>query len=261
MYDILRNLLCDKKTDNIFKCFSLSHIIYLTIIFSIIIIAIILLKNKSENTKQKVINISINIAFGLYIADFFLMPFSYGEIDIEKLPFHICTAMCLMCFISCHNKFLNRFKHQFALIGFISNLVYIIYPAGVMWHQVSPLSYRVYQTLLFHGSMTAYGLFILFFDNVKLNFKYCYKELIILSCISLWAVIGNTLYTGIITSSTNNYNWFFVVQDPFAIIPLEIAKFIMPILTVIIFFIAVLLIYLIYNLIVKLINKKKVILS
>ena len=41
------------------------------------------MKNKEQNVKEKAINITINLAFGLYIADFFIMPFAYGEIDLE----------------------------------------------------------------------------------------------------------------------------------------------------------------------------------
>ena len=128
---------------------------------------------------------TINIAFTLYMLDFFLMPFAYGEIDIEKLPFHACTAMCVLCFLSYHNRFLEKYRMSFVLLGFISNLVYLIYPAGVMWHAVHPLSYRVIQTLLFHSIMTLSCLLTLIYESDKINIKKCHRDLAVTAVIKL----------------------------------------------------------------------------
>ena len=237
MYAFFSDLLSDKKTGTIFSCFGLWHLIYLFIAITAIAIVIVCLKNKGKKVALKTISTLINCAFGLYIADFFLMPFAYGEIDVEKLPFHVCTAMCVMCFWSRHNTFLGRYKQQFALLGFISNLVYLIYPAGLMWYQVHPLSYRVIQTLLFHGLMTAYGLLVLLFDDVSFDRKQCRKDLAVLVSMTLWAILGNALYTGEAWGHTNNFNWFFTTRDPFYILPETIAPFIMPFLNITIFFV------------------------
>ncbi len=242
MYNFLRNLLADRKGGAVFSCFGIYHLIYMAIILGGIILAIALLRNKGENAKKKAISISICCAFGLYVADFFLMPFAYGKIDIEKLPFHICTTMCVLCFLSRHIKFFSKFKAQFAILGLISNIIYVIYPAGVGWYQIHPLSYRVYQTLLFHGFMTAYGLFVLLFENVKLEWKRCYKDLLVVISMVLWALLGNTLYNG----ELGFFNWFFVVRDPFYIIPESISPYIMPFVVIIAFFAVDLLVYSIY---------------
>lgn len=237
MYASFSELLSDKKNGAIFSCFGLWHLIYLIIVITAIVITIVSLKHKDNDHAQKTISRLINFAFGLYIADFFLMPFAYGEIDVEKLPFHVCTAMCVMCFWSRHNAFLGRYKQQFALLGFISNLVYLIYPAGLMWYQVHPLSYRVIQTLLFHGLMTAYGLLVLLFDDVNFDRKLRYRDLAVLVSMTLWATLGNTLYTGQAWEHTNNFNWFFTTRDPFYILPANIAPFIMPVINIALFFI------------------------
>ena len=221
MYNIMSNLLADRKGDIIFSCFGMWHIIYIALIFSVIVFTIHLLKNKSAQTKQKAILYSINTAFSLYIADFFLMPFAYGEIDIEKLPFHICTAMCVMCFLSRHNKFFSKYKTQFAVLGLVSNIIYVIYPAGIGWYAIHPLSYRVVQTLLYHGIMTAYGIFTLTYEKAEFKPK---KDLAIIITMVLWALLGNTLYN----SDARFYNWSFVVRDPFYILPENIAPFVMP---------------------------------
>lgn len=243
MYAELSNLLSDKKGGAVFTCFGAWHLFYILALAMLIFGVIFYLKNKSETTRQKVTCLFINCAFTLYIADFFFMPFAYGKIDIEKLPFHICTAMCVMCFLSRHNAFLEKYKLQFAVLGFISNLVYFIYPAGVMWYQIHPLSYRVIQTLLFHGLMTAYGLLVLIYDDTKFEWKSCYKDLIVIVLMTLWALLGNALYTGTAHGQTLYFNWFFVLRDPFYLFPEQLARFLMPPLNIALFFAVDMLVY------------------
>lgn len=251
MYELFNELFSDKKDGVIFNCFGIWHILYMLIIFVCIIALVVLFKNKSQNVKNKAINMTINIAFGLYILDFFLMPFAYGKIDIEKLPFHICTFTCVMCFLSRHNKFLSKYTLQFALLGLIGNIIYVIYPAGVGWYQINPLSYRVIQTLLFHGLMTAYGIFVLCFETKELKIRNSYKELIIIVLLTLWSMVGNYLYNSSIKDYSFTYNWFFTLQDPFYILPSNIALFIMPIVMIVVIYIVDLLVYLTYNLLMK----------
>ena len=241
MYSVIHDILCDRKGGDIFTCFGLFHICFILFIFAVIAVVSVLIRNKSEKIKEKACNAFITTAFSLYIADFFLMPFAYEEIDIEKLPFHVCTAMCVMCFLSRHIKCLSKFRMSFALLGFISNLVYLIYPAGVMWHAVHPFTYRVIQTLLFHGIMTAYGFLTIVFDNEGLSLKNWRKDIAVLVCMTLWALFGNFLYGGYA-----DYNWFFVTGDPFGILDRSISVFIMPFVNIIAFFAVEMLIYLIY---------------
>lgn len=243
MYEFLQDLLSDKKGGLAFTCFGLYHVIYMAIIFGGILGVILLLKNKSETVKKRATDAALYTAFGLYMADFFLMPFAYGEIDVEKLPFHACTAMCLCCFLSRHNSFFGRFKDQFVLLGLLSNLIYVVYPAGVGWYGVHPLCYRVWQTLLYHGTMTAFGVFSLAFGDVKLAWRKCPGDLALLSVMTAWALAGNTLYNGL---DERFFNWFFVVRDPFYILPEAIAPFIMPFLMVAVMFAGEMLIYLVY---------------
>ena len=240
MYGILSDILSDKKGEIIFSCFGIWHLCYLMVV-SVVIIAVILYAKKQEKTeRQKFSGYFINVAFALYIADFFLMPFAYGEIDIEKLPFHACTAMCVMCFLCRYHTFLKRFKLQFTMLGFVSNLVYLIYPAGLMWYQVHPLSYRVIQTLLFHGAMVGYGLLVLLFEENKREWK---KDFTVIIAMTAWALIGNTLYNGQAWGKTQFFNWFFVVRDPFYILPQSIAPIIMPFLNIAVFMVVEAIVY------------------
>ena len=257
LYSFIHGILCDRKGGDIFTCFGLFHICFILFVFAVTAVVCVLIKNKSANVKEKTCNAFISIAFGLYIADFFLMPFAYEEIDIEKLPFHICTAMCVMCFLSRHTRLFGKYRINFALLGFISNLVYLIYPAGVMWHAVHPFTYRVIQTLLFHGIMTAYGFLTIVFNREGLSFKKCHRDLAVLVGMTLWALLGNLLYTGSAGKYSADFNWFFVTQDPFGLIDKNIAVFIMPFLNIAIFFAVEMLIYLIYYAVKRIVPTEK----
>ncbi len=247
MFEILSGILSDKKGGIVFKCFSAWHLLIIAVFAAIAVFLYLYIKNKGSQKAKKVIDWVINTAFGLYILDFFLMPLAYGEIDIEKLPFHVCTAMCVMCFLSRHNKFLSKFKLQFAMLGFLANFIYLIYPAGVMWHAVHPLSYRVVQTLIFHGVMAVYGVLVLLCESDTFEWKKCYHDLVVLSAMTLWALIGNAVYN----SELKLYNWFFVIRDPFYAIEENIAPYIMPFLNITVFFIAELAIYFVFIKIIK----------
>ena len=228
MYDFLNKLLEDKTDGYIFQCFDVWHIAFLFITLSSIVAVFLFFKDKGDDDKKKLLDCTVGIAFGLYIADLFLMPFAFGEIQIEKLPFHACTLTCLLCFLSRHNNFLGKFKKSFAIIGFVSNLAYTVYPAGVMWCSVHPLSYRAIQTLLFHGVMVAYGIFAMAFDkDIVFDWKKLFKQdLVVLSLMILWALVGSYAYTGTYAGYYHWYNWFFVRTDPFEILPPTVTPFV-----------------------------------
>ena len=237
MFETLQNLLSDHKGGAIFTCFDGVHIGFILFFVALAVLTGLYIRKRAG--KSPVISRFINMAFGLYMLDFFLMPFAYGEIDIEKLPFHVCTAMCVMCFVSRHCKRLKPYRLPFAMLGFLSNLVYLLYPAGVMWHAVYPLSYRVIQTLTFHGVMMVYGALVLVYERGDFHWKDCRRDLAVMVAMTAWAWLGNTLYN----SPARVYNWFFVVQDPFNMFPQSIAPYIMPVLNVGIFFGAALAVY------------------
>jgi len=246
MYEFMSGLLADKKDGVIFTCFGVWHWIYIGVIFGIIIAMVLFLRGRSSYSRKRAVNVAINCAFGLYILDFFLMPLAYGAVDLEKMPFHMCTAMCVMCFLSRHTEFFSKYRIQFAILGLLSNMVYVIYPAGVGWQAIHPLCYRTVQTLLFHGVMTCYGIFTLTLDDVKLRWSDSLKELKVLVIMVLWALFGNNLYNGVGGDYSYRFNWFFVTQDPFGILPADIAVKVMPFVVIAVFYIADLLLYAVY---------------
>lgn len=253
MYQILHNILRDQKGGTIFTCFGPWHVLYMVLIFGVMIGILCVFRKKEIDARRRVIQSAINIAFGLYVADFFLMPFAYGSIDLEKLPFHMCTLMCVLSFFSTHGILFGSFRREFALLGLVSNLIYVIYPAGVGWYQIHPLSYRVVQTLLFHGAMSAYGIFTLALDDQELQWQDIRKDLVVIVCITLWAMLGNWLYNGS-DGVIATFNWFFVIRDPFYVLPADIAPYIMPVVMIIVIFVADALIYGLYFAIRKLKN-------
>ncbi len=258
LYSVIHDILCDRKGGEIFTCFGPFHICFIMFIFAVAAFVFILARNKDAAIKNKLCNAFISAAFGLYITDFFLMPFAYEEIDIEKLPFHVCTAMCVMCFLAAHTRCFSKFRSSFALLGFISNLVYLIYPAGVMWHAVHPFTYRVIQTLLFHGIMTIYGFLEIAFTADAVSFKNARKHLIVTVAMTLWALLGNLLYTGAAGAYSADFNWFFVIRDPFGIIDGSVSPFIMPFLNVAVFFAVEMLVCLIGTFIKSISRNKKI---
>ena len=100
LYPILHEILGDHKGGRVFRCFDAWHLFLIFLFIALTALVYIMLKRKGEERRRRVLDILIGACFSLYILDFFLMPFAYEEIDIEKLPFHICTAMCVMCFLS-----------------------------------------------------------------------------------------------------------------------------------------------------------------
>ena len=105
-----------------------------------------------------------------------------------------------------------------------------------MWYQVHPLSYRVIQTLIFHGLMTAYGVLAIAFGDVKLEIRKWYKDLLAVSGMALWALLGNLLYNGSAGDYSHFFNWFFVIRDPFYLLPESISPYVMPFIVVAVFF-------------------------
>jgi len=234
MYSFWHQICEDKKGGEVFTCFGLWHFFYIGIAVALGVFMLLYLRDKSAEVRGKAIYKLILTAFGLYMADFFIMPLAYGEIYIDKLPFHVCTCMCTVCFLSRHNFRLAKYRTYFALLGFVSNLVFMLYPAGVMWNAVHPLSYRAWQTLLFHGVMAVYGLLVLLYEN-EAKVHTLRHVLAVTVGMAVWALIGSYSYTGTADGYNYFFNWFYVVQDPFNIFPAEIAPYLMPVLNIFLF--------------------------
>lgn len=239
MFNVMKFIFEDRNTDTFsFKPFSICHIMYLLIIIVTIVAILVSFKNKEKEFKIKIVDYTVNLAFALYMIDFFIMPLSQGEIEVKKLPFHLCTLMSIMCFLSRHTKKFEKFKNSFSLLGMIGALMYLVYPAGVRngaGEYFDGYTYRIIQTVLYHGLMVAQGVFAIAYGDVKLkwsNFKY---DIITVLGVTVWAMFGNLAFTGTVYEQCNcvegclemikvyeeEPNWFFVQHDPLYIFPNE----------------------------------------
>ena len=257
MYPIFHSILADKKGGEIFRLFTPWHFFYIFIALAAIVAVALYARKKGAEAGKRAAARFGTAAFALYIADFFLMPLAYGEIDIEKLPFHACTAMCVMCFLSRRVGWLKPWRIHFALLGFVSNFVYLIYPGGVMWHAVGPLSYRVIQTLVFHALMTVHCILTIAYEGKGMPFRRLIGDLAVIVAMTLWALVGNTLYCGTADGYSHDFNWFFVTADPFGMIEASTARIVMPFLNIALFFAVEAVVYLIYHAIARLARKKR----
>ncbi len=257
MYYFFQNLFEDKPAGKTpFGLYNIWHILFLLLFISVLMFVVFFFRNKSEKTKQLIINICINGAIILYALDFFIMPFSRGSIDTDKLPFHICTLMSIACFASRHNRIIGKMKTTFALMGMLGAILYVFNPSGVATGEVSIFCYRIIQTLLYHSLMIAYGVCALVFGDIKLEWKKCYKDLLGLVGLAVFALIGNYAYSGqIVDGEPRNFNWFSMVSDPFGALPENIAPYLSPFIIVFCMFGMIMCIYGVYFL-VKLIAAK-----
>ncbi|MBQ7307130.1 MAG: YwaF family protein, partial [Clostridia bacterium] len=199
--------------------FSVWHIDYLIIIIGEIFTTNYFLSKKSQETKKKVVDYILIYCIITYFCDLFAMPFYLDKIDIDKLPFHICTSVSIIAQFTNFNKKFEKLKTPVVVLSFVAPLMYLTYPGSALGG-VSPFCYRVVQTFLFHGSLLAYGVLSITTKQVELDIKKVWKELVIITCIACWASLGNALYE----TSTHHYDWFFLTGSTFPFVP----KFLMP---------------------------------
>lgn len=202
--------------------FSIWHILYIVLIVGLTIGAAYLLKNKTQETKEKVLKIIAYSAIALYIADFFIQPLSRDsfDMDVDKLPFHICTlTACFIPFAQFNKKF-DKIKDVISCFAIVAPLMYITYPGSALGG-VSFYSYKVVQTFIFHGLVFAWGVLSLTTGFSRLEFKKIWKELIGLVIIALWAAFGNAAYS----HEGHHFDWFFITGSTFPFVPTWLMPF------------------------------------
>jgi hypothetical protein len=111
------------------------------------------------------------------------------------------------------------------------------YPGSALGGQ-PPFSYIIFQTFMYHGLLFLWGALNMTLGRVKISIKKCYKELIAVLLILVWAAFGNTVYDG-------NYNWFFIETSIFPFLKDEI----MPLMVVLSTFGSCIVVYGLYYLI------------
>ena len=228
--------------------FSIPHIIYALVIAGGIVWAYMAFKDKPEDKKQGLFRFLAYALVISYIFDFFAHDFVYGGLNMDKLPFHICTALCpIVAFVQFNKKF-SKFVEPVSFLAIIGPLMYLVYPASI--GSGEPWCYQAVQTMFYHGVLLAWGVLNIALKTFKPQIKNCWKALVLLVIITLWAKLGNVIY--------EDYNWFFLEEDAFYIGLVEngiIPKWSLMIINPVAVFLTVLLIYGIYYGVIKLKSK------
>lgn len=216
-------LFSDDKPFNI-EVFNLWHILYAVTIIGLTILLGVYLSKKDEATKNKALGIIAFSMTALYLLDFFVHPFMHGdasvagEINIDKLPFHICTVLCPIIaftqFNKCFKKFFDYIREPVALLAIVAPLMYITYPNGAVG-DISPICYKILQTFIYHGLVFSWGFNVLATKTVVPCIKNWWKAFACIICIALWASLGNAIYTNV----DHHYDWFFLTGSAFPFVP------------------------------------------
>ena len=223
------------------------HFLYLAVILGGALALSLIYRNKSKGAQNKILRFFAYLTIGLYIADFFIMPLSdsYGQISVDKLPYHICTLMAVMAAFVQFNERFRRIKTPVVTLAVTSALMWMCYPGSALGGE-PPFSYRIFQTFMFHGFLFVWGVLNLSLGEVELDIRKIWKEFAAILMILVWAWFGNTVYG-------NGQNWFFIKYSIFPFLPDEA----MPVATVVGVFLVCLAIYCIYFALKKIFSYKK----
>jgi uncharacterized membrane protein YwaF len=215
--------------------FSGAHIVYMVLIFGGIVAGYLVFRNKTEEKKEKLLRL---LAYALalsYFSDFFVHDFVYGGMNMDKLPFHICTVLCPLVLVAQFNRNGHKIAEPVAVLATLSPMMYLCYPASV--GSGEPWCYQAVQTMFFHGVLMAWGILNIALGKVKPEMRQVWKTGVMLCGITLWAKLGNILL---------EHNWFFLEEDAFYIGLVEggiLPKWSLMIINPVVYFAAVLLLY------------------
>ena len=240
MREFLINLFKTREEPFDITLYSVWHILYAVLIAASIFGIAMLLRNKEFRVKKRALDLVVYAIATVYLADFFIQPlFRDGAMNVDKLPFHICTVLCpITALVQFHERF-SSWKEPVAFLSVIAPLIYIVYPGSALGTE-SPFCYEIIQTFLYHGLLLLYGVLLLTTKTVIPQIKNSYKSLVGICIILLWAAFGNTVYSK--EGWGRGYDWFFITGKTFPFIP----KYLMPLTVVVCTFGMVLVIYGIY---------------
>ena len=198
------------------ESFNVWHILYVILIIGGTILAAFWLNKKDETLQTKVFRFLAYALVITYVADFFFHDFVYAdivdgeyvgnELNMDKLPFHICTVLCPIVAFAQFNKKFQKFLEPIAALAIVAPMMYITYPSTGVGGE--PWCYRTVQTMFFHGVEFAWGFLTVATGKTTFKWKNIWKPAVLLAIIAVWAKLGCTLL---------EYNWFFLRYDPFGI--------------------------------------------
>ena len=237
------------------EAFNIWHFLYLLIIAGAITGICFAVRGKSAQTHKKILDkLSIGILCW-YITNFFLQPFVRGDnqLNIDKLPFHICTFMGIVGVFAQFSK-KEWFKEVSVVLAMAGALMYLTYPATA-FGGAAPWSFKVIETIIYHSALFTWGFLSLFTGQVKLHYKNMWMPLVGLCCIAVWATVGNLCYNVSYLGDGvhSHYDWFFLTGTSFPFVPV----YLMPV-TVIAAIYGVIACFYLINYIIEVIKRKHV---
>lgn len=205
MREFCLKLFCDSFFDTgiCLTPFSLSHIVYMVLIFGGITLLWQTMRHKSPQKQVKALRILAYLLVFSYLSDFFFHDFVYGGLNLDKLPFHLCTVLCPVIAIAQFRRNGQKVAEPAGILAILCSLMYLCYPASV--GSGEPWCYQTVQTMFYHGLLLAWGILTFAFGIVKPHIHHIWKSAVALVLITLWAKLGNLTY--------DDYNWFFLEED------------------------------------------------
>ena len=215
--------------------FSGAHIAYMALIFGGIAAGYAALRHKTADKKEKALRL---LAYALaisYFSDFFFHDFVYGGMNMDKLPFHICTVLCPLILVAQFNRNGHKLREPVAVLATLAPMMYLCYPASVGTGE--PWCYQAVQTMFYHGVLMAWGILSMALGAVKPEISRAWKSGALLAGITLWAKLGNVML---------EHNWFFLEADALYLGLVEngiIPQWLLMVINPVVYFMAVLLLY------------------
>lgn len=125
--------------------FSIPHFVYLALIFGTVLGLWYYLRRQNDSKKEKALRFLAYALVISYLSDFFVHEFVYGEMNIDKLPFHICTALCPLVAIAQFNRNGDKIKEPVTMLSVLAPMMYLCYPASI--GDGEPWCYQAVQTM------------------------------------------------------------------------------------------------------------------
>lgn len=210
MSNLFHNIFGNVPSNHSMHIYGIEHCLFL--IFSIIFVVLIcvIFYRKSQNTKEKISNILAIILVSLYIFDFFVQPFWYGGLCIDKLPFHICTLLSiLIMFVSFCGKF-KKYKSIIVAYSILAAAIFVLAPINYFEHKIAWYSYSIIQPFIYHAILLTWGIFTLITKQVSLKLNEIWQPILGLIPIALWGTMGIVIYDN---------NFMFLTTDISAFAP------------------------------------------
>jgi hypothetical protein len=220
------------------------HILYVLIIFGSTFVLGWYISKKDKEAKEKLLRTLACATVLVYVIDFFIQPLmdgGAGVMNVDKLPFHICTVLCPVLAFVQFNKRFERFSEPVAFLAMVGPMMYLVYPGGAIG-DISPFCYKIIQTFVYHGLVFSWGFNMIATGRVKPSIKRgWWRALIGLLLVALWATLGNLSHNSNVDGDPH-YDWFFLTGSTFPFVP----KALMPLAVIVAVFSATMALYGVY---------------